>query len=64
MNADSSRSHAVFTISVMKRHISSHVRETGKLFVVDLAGSEMAKKTAVTGRRLEEAKAINRVCKE
>ncbi|RQM11818.1 hypothetical protein B5M09_001026 [Aphanomyces astaci] len=37
------------------------MRIVGKLFVVDLAGSEVVRKTAATGKRLDEAKYINKV---
>jgi hypothetical protein len=34
---------------------------SGKLFLVDLAGSETVRKTAASGKRLDEAKYINKV---
>lgn len=62
MNAQSSRSHSVFTIIV---EISEkgpdgkeHIR-MGKLNLVDLAGSERQSKTDASGQRLEEAIKIN-----
>ena len=35
-------------------------RKTGKLYLVDLAGSEKVGKTGAAGKRLEEAKNINK----
>ncbi|KAG7389491.1 hypothetical protein PHYPSEUDO_010376 [Phytophthora pseudosyringae] len=60
MNADSSRSHSVFTLTFTKKHLASGTKVRGKLFIVDLAGSEKVQKTAATGVRMEEAKHINR----
>lgn len=62
MNAHSSRSHALFTITVecSERGLDGrqHVR-VGKLHLVDLAGSERQSKTGSTGQRLREASQIN-----
>lgn len=62
MNADSSRSHSIFTINVemCERDESGeeHYR-LGKLNLVDLAGSERINKTGATGDRLKEATKIN-----
>ena len=47
MNADSSRSHSVFTINIEMMQTTgeeSHIRK-GKLNLVDLAGSERQSKT-------------------
>ena len=60
MNSASSRSHSIFIITVTRKNISSGAARTGKLFVCDLAGSEMVKKTAATGNTLREAKQINK----
>ena len=38
----------------------SGVESTGKLYLIDLAGSERLSKTGATGARLEEAKNINK----
>lgn len=62
MNAQSSRSHSIFSITIEssspgvdgKPHIKA-----GKLHLVDLAGSERANKTGATGDRLAEGAAIN-----
>ncbi|VDM22226.1 unnamed protein product [Hydatigera taeniaeformis] len=63
MNADSSRSHSIFTIylemaTLNKVTGSEHLR-AGKLNLVDLAGSERQSKTGATGDRLKEATKIN-----
>jgi len=61
MNADSSRSHSIFTINVEMMQTTGsdqHIRK-GKLNLVDLAGSERQAKTQATGDRLKEATKIN-----
>lgn len=60
MNADSSRSHSIFTIHVEQMETSGgkHIKK-GKLNLVDLAGSERQCKTGATGDRLKEATKIN-----
>ncbi|CAH1786360.1 unnamed protein product [Owenia fusiformis] len=62
MNADSSRSHAIFIITIECSSIGpdeeNHIR-VGKLNLVDLAGSERQAKTGATGDRLKEATKIN-----
>jgi hypothetical protein len=62
MNADSSRSHSIFTIKLEMEDTDSngeeHIR-AGKLNLVDLAGSERQAKTGATGDRLKEATKIN-----
>ena len=63
MNARSSRSHAVFTISLAIAH-NDDCDEAGanlrsKLHLVDLAGSERLKKTQATGERRKEGIKIN-----
>jgi kinesin family protein 3/17 len=66
MNEVSSRSHAVFIITVeqietypgMKVDNCKSVK-VGKLNLVDLAGSERVRITGATGQRLEESKKIN-----
>ncbi|KAJ7965816.1 Kinesin-like protein [Quillaja saponaria] len=71
MNSQSSRSHAIFTIT-MEQKKSSHCLngvvndEMGddilcaKLHLVDLAGSERAKRTGADGMRLKEGIHINK----
>jgi len=60
MNLESSRSHAIFMITISKKNTKDLSVKTGKLFLVDLAGSEMVSKTQAKGEQLEEAKNINR----
>jgi hypothetical protein len=67
MNDESSRSHAIFTISVDACDVSqpaqggSAVKKyvQSKLQLVDLAGSERAKRTGASGVRLKESAGIN-----
>ncbi|XP_067935242.1 osmotic avoidance abnormal protein 3-like [Watersipora subatra] len=62
MNADSSRSHSIFTIQLEMATVDDageeHIK-AGKLNLVDLAGSERQGKTGATGDRLKEATKIN-----
>lgn len=64
MNETSSRSHAVFTLTVtQKRHdveTSMDTEKVAKISLVDLAGSERATSTGATGARLKEGAEINR----
>lgn len=64
MNETSSRSHAVFTLTVsQKRHDTETTMDTEKvsrISLVDLAGSERATSTGATGARLKEGAEINR----
>lgn len=60
MNMESSRSHAVFTLSLSRRDESSGVVRASRLHLVDLAGSERQKATGTTGARLREAGGINK----
>lgn len=63
MNDYSSRSHTILTV-----HITSELQAEGSVFIskqgkinfVDLAGSEMTKKTNSEGKTLEEANNINK----
>lgn len=62
MNVSSSRSHAIFSITVESSQPGEdgeqHVK-MGKLHLVDLAGSERQSKTKASGVRLREATKIN-----
>ncbi|XP_052279055.1 kinesin-like protein KIF3A [Dreissena polymorpha] len=62
MNLHSSRSHAIFTVTIECSDKGldgeQHIR-AGKLHLVDLAGSERQAKTGATGQRLKEATKIN-----
>ena len=64
MNETSSRSHAVFTLTLtQKRHdeeTSMDTEKVAKISLVDLAGSERAASTGATGSRLREGAEINR----
>eukprot|EP01063_Lacrimia_lanifica_P012316 TRINITY_DN1892_c0_g1_i1.p1 TRINITY_DN1892_c0_g1~~TRINITY_DN1892_c0_g1_i1.p1 ORF type:complete len:893 (+),score=304.60 TRINITY_DN1892_c0_g1_i1:135-2813(+) len=59
MNAFSSRSHCIFTISLEQRRAGSAVVRRSKLHLVDLAGSERIKKTGAEGKLAKEARYIN-----
>lgn len=62
MNADSSRSHSIFTVyleSIETDYSTDNNIKKGKLNLVDLAGSERQAKTGATGDRLKEATKIN-----
>nr|XP_044996614.1 chromosome-associated kinesin KIF4A isoform X2 [Jaculus jaculus] len=61
MNSQSSRSHAIFTISIEQRKRNDKNSSfRSKLHLVDLAGSERQKKTKAEGDRLKEGININR----
>lgn len=60
MNAESSRSHAVFLLTVARQEMARNVTKFSQLYLVDLAGSEKVWKTGAEGDRLEEAKYINK----
>uniref|UniRef100_A0A1I7XXJ6 Kinesin motor domain-containing protein n=1 Tax=Steinernema glaseri TaxID=37863 RepID=A0A1I7XXJ6_9BILA len=64
MNAESSRSHAVFNIRMTQILTDATNEFTGekvsKISLVDLAGSERAQKTGAMGKRLEEGGNINK----
>lgn len=60
MNAESSRSHSIFLISIEQKNTENGARKTGNLYLVDLAGSEKVGKTGASGQTLEEAKKINK----
>jgi len=60
MNNDSSRSHAVFIFRLIGTNKVTQTKKMSKLMMVDLAGSEKTRKTQATGKRLDEAKQINK----
>ncbi|KAI3892111.1 hypothetical protein MKW92_039062 [Papaver armeniacum] len=64
MNAESSRSHCLFTCTVESRYkgISEGLSscKTSRINLVDLAGSEKQKLTGAAGERLKESGNINR----
>ncbi|XP_028294287.1 kinesin-like protein KIF15 [Gouania willdenowi] len=62
MNRESSRSHAVFTMTLESKESVNEVVNIrmSQLNLVDLAGSERQKDTHTDGSRLKEASSINR----
>ena len=64
MNETSSRSHAVFTLTLTQRRhddlTNVDAEKVAKISLVDLAGSERATSTGATGARLKEGAEINR----
>lgn len=63
MNAKSSRSHSIFSITVFIKEKSIEGEETvkvGKLNLVDLAGSENIERSGAKGKRAAEAGKINK----
>lgn len=60
MNAESSRSHSIFSILAEVYDSTSKRTTYGKLSLVDLAGSERADKTGASADRLKEAQSINK----
>ncbi|XP_073833620.1 kinesin-like protein 3A [Musca autumnalis] len=60
MNEASSRSHAIFTVTLQAtKKDESRAVTTSKFHLVDLAGSERSKKTGATGDRFKEGVKIN-----
>ncbi|KAJ1650397.1 hypothetical protein IWQ61_008791 [Dispira simplex] len=70
LNAESSRSHSIFTIKLLRirrgltvdasTQLGPQMVQVQKMSIVDLAGSERAAKTHNTGERLHEAGMINK----
>ncbi|KAF2070629.1 hypothetical protein CYY_008053 [Polysphondylium violaceum] len=60
MNAESSRSHSIFILSIQQKNLKEGSLKSGKLYLVDLAGSEKISKTGAQGTTLDEAKMINK----
>ena len=61
MNDKSSRSHSLFIVTIFQKDSKTDSTKTGKLYFVDLAGSEKLSKTKIEGGTLlEEAKNINK----
>jgi kinesin family protein 5 len=56
MNEGSSR----FFMTITQNNVKDYSAKTGKLYLVDLAGSEKVGKTGAEGKRLDEAKTINK----
>ncbi|XP_011153984.1 kinesin-like protein KIF12 isoform X2 [Harpegnathos saltator] len=63
MNEYSSRSHSILTVNITSEQAMENgvfISKQGKINFVDLAGSEMTKKTQSEGKTLEEANNINK----
>ena len=62
MNCESSRSHAIFMLTLVTEHTEGEVvnSRTSRLNLVDLAGSERQGQTNNTGEHLREAGSINK----
>jgi len=60
MNATSSRSHLVFAILINTYNRATRKTTTGKISLIDLAGSERVGKTGASAERLKEAQSINK----
>ena len=61
MNALSSRSHSLFAVIIYQRNIITESSKTGKIYFVDLAGSEKMGKAGIEGNaQLKEAQNINK----
>lgn len=64
MNDTSSRSHAVFTLTIQQHYVDPHsqqkIEKTSRFRLVDLAGSERASATGASGERLREGANINK----
>ncbi|CAG0918094.1 unnamed protein product [Notodromas monacha] len=60
MNSVSSRSHLVLSVLIESKSKLSGAKLKGKLNLIDLAGSERARKTGATGSTLKEAAFINK----
>lgn len=60
INADSSRSHCIVSVYIEGINHVSKQKISGKLHLIDLAGSERLKRTETTGDRLKESLAINK----
>jgi kinesin family member C1 len=59
-NANSSRSHCVFTLKITMEHKAAGLKRSGILNLVDLAGSERVSKSGAEGQRLLETQNINK----
>jgi hypothetical protein len=60
MNAQSSRSHSIFTLHLKAKNVAEGVVLKGALNLVDLAGSERLDRSGATGARMKETLAINK----
>jgi hypothetical protein len=65
MNADSSRSHSVFVITLHQKDTEDESKNVfAKVNLVDLAGSERVKSTGASGQTLKEGANINKSLSE
>ena len=60
MNERSSRSHAIFTITLEQKELKGSELKKAKFHLVDLAGSENVKKTGAQGKCFKEGCNINK----
>lgn len=60
MNSESSRSHLCCILNLQIQSLTNGEKINSKLHLIDLAGSEMVRKTSAQGTRLNEAKFINK----
>ena len=60
MNEESSRSHAIFSITVKCENPETQNTRVSKISIVDLAGSERVGTSKSSGQRLQEGAAINK----
>ena len=61
MNKGSSRSHSLFVVTLFQRNTITGSSKSGRIYFVDLAGSEKMAKTGIEGgTELKEAKNINK----
>merc|ERR1719195_1095001 len=60
MNSESSRSHPIFLIKIVRVSRETGQQTRGKILMCDLAGSERLKKSEVTGDMQKEAIEINK----
>lgn len=60
MNSESSRSHLMFCLVLQVFNKQTRKTTSGKLSLIDLAGSERVGKTGATEDRLKEAQSINK----
>lgn len=60
MNADSSRSHLVLSITVESKNKTTGTTSYGKFHLIDLAGSERLSRSGASGQRKTETANINK----
>lgn len=60
MNAQSSRSHSIFTLHLKAKNVVDGIVLKGALNLVDLAGSERLDRSGATGTQMRETLAINK----